>query len=121
MAMDTLASRERGGSLVVEHNGSFEFRVGGGIRGRNKSDRGLRRSDYFTWTEVTVGSNNNGKAQPSPFCTDYLPGCATTGEGATAMGFYNMQQGEAPYTKYLADHYAMSDNYHQPVNGWDRL
>ena len=26
-------------------------------------------ADYFTWTEVTVGSNNNGKAQPSPFCT----------------------------------------------------
>ena len=23
--------------------------------------------DYFTWTEVTVGSSNNGKLQPSPF------------------------------------------------------
>ena len=74
-------------------------------------------ADYFTWTEVTVGSNNNGKPQPSPFCTDYMPGCATTGEGATAMGFYNMQRGDAPYTKYLADYYAMSDNYHQPVMG----
>ena len=28
-----------------------------------------------------------------------------------------MQQGDAPYTKYLADHYAMSDNYHQPAMG----
>lgn len=33
------------------------------------------------------------------------------------MGFYNMQQGDAPYLKYLADHYAMSDNYHQAVMG----
>jgi phospholipase C len=74
-------------------------------------------ADLFTWTEVTVGSNNNGKAQPNPFCTDYVPGCATTHEGATAMEFYNMQQGDAPYTKFLADHYAMSDNYHQPGMG----
>ena len=33
------------------------------------------------------------------------------------MGFYNMLQGDAPYLKYLADHYAMSDNYHQAVMG----
>jgi phospholipase C len=66
--------------------------------------------DYFTWTELTVGSNNNGKSQPNPFCTFYALGCASTGEGATAMGFYNMAQGDAPYTKYLADNYAMSDN-----------
>jgi len=74
-------------------------------------------ADLFTWTEVTVGSNNNGKPQPSNFSTDYAPGKVTTGEGATAMGFYNMLQGDAPYTKYLADNYAMSDNYHQPAMG----
>jgi phospholipase C len=28
-----------------------------------------------------------------------------------------MQQGDAPYFKYLADTYAMSGNYHQPVMG----
>jgi phospholipase C len=33
------------------------------------------------------------------------------------MGFYNMLQGDAPYFKYLADHYAMSDNFHQAVMG----
>ena len=33
------------------------------------------------------------------------------------MGFYNVLQGDAPYMKFLADHYAMSDNYHQPVMG----
>ena len=74
-------------------------------------------ADLFTWTEVTVGSNINGKAQPTPFCTDYAPGCHTTGEGATSMAFYNMQNGDAPYTKFLADNYAFSDNYHQPAMG----
>jgi phospholipase C len=74
-------------------------------------------ADLFTWTEVSVGANNNGKTQPANFSTDYSPNASTTGEGATAMGFYNMQQGDAPYTKYLADHYAMSDNYHQPAMG----
>jgi phospholipase C len=74
-------------------------------------------ADLFTWTEVTVGSNNNGKAQPPNFSTDYAPGAATTGEGATTMGFYNMAQGDAPYTKQLADGYAFSDNYHQPAMG----
>jgi phospholipase C len=33
------------------------------------------------------------------------------------MGFYNVQQGDAPYFKQLADRYSMSDNYHQAVNG----
>ena len=42
---------------------------------------------------------------------------ASTGEGATAMGFYNMLQGDAPYLKLLADDYAMSDNFHQSVMG----
>ena len=36
-------------------------------------------------------------------------------EGATSMGFYNILPGDAPYTRLLADHYAMSDNYHQPA------
>ncbi len=74
-------------------------------------------ADLFAWTEVTVGSSNNGNPQPANFSTDYAPGKVTTGEGATTMGFYNMARGDAKYTKYLADHYAMSDNYHQPAMG----
>src|SRR6202041_2741293 len=42
---------------------------------------------------------------------------ATTGEGSTALGFYNVQQGDAPYFKQLADTYAMSDNFHQSFQG----
>jgi len=33
------------------------------------------------------------------------------------MAFFNMQNGDAPYFKFLADNYTSSDNYHQPVMG----
>jgi len=33
------------------------------------------------------------------------------------MAFFNMQNGDAPVFKSLADRYTMSDNYHQPVLG----
>ena len=75
------------------------------------------KADLFTWTEVTVGSNVNGAPQPSNFSRIIRQTAKTTGEGATAMGFYNMLEGDAPYTKYLADNYAISDNYHQPAMG----
>src|SRR5277367_664079 len=74
-------------------------------------------SKLFSWVEVTVGAGTNGLAQPTNFNIDYSPGAATTGEGSTALGFYNVQQGDAPYFKSLADTYSMSDNFHQSVNG----
>ncbi len=75
------------------------------------------KSDLFVWTEVTVGSNVNGLPQPSNFSTDYSSAAKTTGEGSTAMGFYNVLQGDMPYFTQLADNYSMSDNYHQPGMG----
>jgi phospholipase C len=72
-------------------------------------------TDLFPWVETTIGAGSNGSAQPANF-TD-----ATTGEGSTAMGFYNMQQGDAAYTKRLADNYTISDNYHQPAKGGSEL
>jgi phospholipase C len=71
----------------------------------------------FSWVEVTVGAGTNGLTQPSNFDIDYAPGKTTTGEGSTSLGFYNVQQGDAPYFKELADKYAMSDNFHQSVAG----
>ena len=68
-------------------------------------------SDLFPWVEVSIGAGNNGKPQPADFNE------ATTGEGATAMAFYNVQQGDSPYFKFLADTYSMSDNFHQSVMG----
>ena len=76
-----------------------------------------RRSNLFSWVEVTEGAGANGIAQPANFSTNYAVGKVTTGEGSTALGFYNVQQGDAPYFKYLADNYAMSDNFHQSVAG----
>ena len=58
--------------------------------------------------------------QPSNFSTEYSPTAKTTGEGSTSMGFYNVQNGDAPYFKMLADNYAMSDNFHQSVTGRHR-
>jgi phospholipase C len=69
------------------------------------------QNDLFPWVEVSIGAGNNGKPQPVDFNE------ATTGEGGTAMGFYNVQQGDSPYFKSLADQYSMSDNFHQSVMG----
>jgi phospholipase C len=71
----------------------------------------------FSWVETTVGAGTNGLPQPANFDINYSPTAATTGEGSTALGFYNVQNGDAPYFKELADKYAMSDNFHQSVNG----
>jgi phospholipase C len=68
-------------------------------------------ADLFPWVEVTVGAGTNGKKPPVPFTEE------STGEGSTAMAFYNMWQGDALYTKMLADNYALNDNYHQPAKG----
>jgi phospholipase C len=65
-------------------------------------------NDLFPWVEATVGAGSNGKPPPAGF---------TYKEGATAMGFYNVQQGDVPYFKQLADTYSMSDNFHQSVEG----
>jgi phospholipase C len=44
------------------------------------------------------------------------PGAIPHDTGQT-MAFFNMQQGDAPVFKSLADQYTISDNYHQPVFG----
>ena len=84
----------------------------------------------FSFVEVTVGAGTNGTKQP-PLCTkdggklpcftyNYLPkipDAQTTGEGSTSLAFYNMQTGDVPYFKSLADEYTLSDNFHQSVLG----
>ena len=68
-------------------------------------------SALFAWVEATIGAGSNGAAQPANFTNE------TTGEGSTALGFYNVQKGDVPYFKSLADTYSMSDNFHQSVKG----
>lgn len=66
-----------------------------------------RRHDLFTWTASTAGMGNEtaGVTADNP------------GQGGEQMGFYNMNQGDAPYFKSLAQNFAISDNYHQSVMG----
>ncbi|MBU7441216.1 alkaline phosphatase family protein [Paraburkholderia fungorum] len=69
------------------------------------------RMDLFAWVETSVGAGSNGKPKPANF-TDQ-----TTGEGSTALGYYNVNTGDMPYFTELARQYTISDNYHQPVMG----
>jgi len=69
------------------------------------------KEDLWPWVEVTVGAGTNGHPQKPGFNNE------STHEGATAMGFYNVQQGDIPYLKALADQYTILDNYHQPAKG----
>jgi phospholipase C len=68
-------------------------------------------ADLFPWVEVTVGAGTNGLPQPAGFND------MTTGEGGTSMEFYNMQRGDAPYLRFLAERYTINDNFHQSVMG----
>jgi phospholipase C len=68
-------------------------------------------NDLFPWVEVTVGAGSNGQPQPAGFND------RSTGEGSTAMGFYNVAKGDMPYFHALAQRYTISDNFHQPAWG----
>ncbi|HKV55872.1 MAG TPA: alkaline phosphatase family protein [Candidatus Binataceae bacterium] len=65
------------------------------------------QEDLFPWVEVTVATGSNGNPEPTGF----------KGEGSIAMGYYNNQQFDVPYFTHLAREYALSDNYHQAVQG----
>jgi phospholipase C len=58
-----------------------------------------------TWTANTAG-DDNGTIPPAPIA-----------QGAVQMGYYNMAEGDAPILNALAQQYAISDNYHQAVQG----
>ena len=59
----------------------------------------------YTWTANTAG-DDNGSIPPAPIY-----------QGGLQMGYYNMDEGDAPILRNLAQHYAISDNYHQAVSG----
>jgi acid phosphatase len=58
-----------------------------------------------TWVANTAG-DDNGASPPAPIF-----------QGGLQMGYYNMAAGDAPIFRDLAQHYAISDNYHQAVQG----
>ena len=67
------------------------------------------KMDLFVWVAETVGIG------PQNFPP--APTAGNTFQGALAMGFFNMSTGDAPVFKFIADNYAISDNYHQGVMG----
>jgi phospholipase C len=75
---------------------------------------------FHMWQQSDCSVLDATPANPSGCKNDLYPyvGIARGDDsGSNSMGFYNMQAGDAPLFKRLADEYTMSDNYHQPVMG----
>jgi len=63
------------------------------------------RAKLNVWAANTAGDDNGAKP-PAPIF-----------QGGLQMGYYNMANGDAPILRNLSQHYAISDNYHQAVQG----
>jgi phospholipase C len=90
---------------------------------------------YEMWQQSDCNIRNATRENPSGCLSDLYPFVITsyTSEpdpgsfpianqvddngGGNSMAFYNMQHGDVPFLKSLADQYSMSDNYHQAVMG----
>jgi phospholipase C len=75
---------------------------------------------FHMWQQSDCNVNNATPANPSGCLNDLYPyvGIARGDDsGANSMGFSNMQEGDAPILKKLADKYASSDNFHQSIMG----
>jgi phospholipase C len=79
---------------------------------------------YQMWQQSDCRIERANEDNPSGCRSDLYPFVATTFDGpqadqggGTSMAFYNMQSGDAPLLKRLADQYTLSDNHHQPAQG----
>ncbi|HKD82583.1 MAG TPA: alkaline phosphatase family protein [Candidatus Angelobacter sp.] len=75
---------------------------------------------FHMWEQSDCSVLDATTKNPSGCKSDLLPfvGIARGDDsGSNSMGFYNVQRGDAPLFKRLADEFTMSDNYHQPVMG----
>ncbi|MGO9485416.1 MAG: alkaline phosphatase family protein [Rhodomicrobium sp.] len=76
---------------------------------------------YQMWQQSDCSTRTATLDNPSGCLHDLLPYVVdtynTTPEGSVSMAFLNVQQGDAPVLKSLADQYTMSDNYHQAQMG----
>ena len=117
------ASRENPSGCNAQLFSWVETTVGAGTNGLTQAQYaqgyyGPSFSEFFEYPNGYSAANPPTAAEWT--ANDYalydsVP--TTTGEGSSALGFYNVQQGDVPYFKSLADTYAMSDNFHQSVNG----
>ncbi len=74
---------------------------------------------YHMWQQGDCGIANATPANPSGCLNDLYPfvGLARDDSGGNSLGFYSVQDGDAPLFKDLADKYTMSDNFHQSIMG----
>src|ERR1700692_1326861 len=75
---------------------------------------------FHMWQQSDCSAANATRDNPSGCLSDLYPFDGVQrndGSGGNSMGFYNMQRGDAPVFKRLADEYTINDNYHQPVMG----
>ena len=66
-----------------------------------------QRLDLFVWVAMTTGKGGDTSGVTPQ----------ATGQGGELMGFLNMAAGDAKVLRSLANRYALSDNYHQPIMG----
>jgi phospholipase C len=77
---------------------------------------------YQMWQQSNCSLSNATRANPSGCLSDLYPFVATTvstGDNGVgnSMAMLNVNRGDAPFLKQLADKYTMSDNFHQSVMG----
>jgi phospholipase C len=82
------------------------------IRNATRSNPSGCLSDLYPFVITSYTSERDPNGVPVPG-----PGQVVDNGGGNSMAFYNMQKGDVPVLKRLADEYAMSDNYHQAVMG----
>jgi phospholipase C len=66
------------------------------------------KGDLLQWVAETTGAGPQNTHAATP---------EDTFQGGVAIGVYNVSRGDVPYFKFIADHYAISDNYHQGIMG----
>ena len=87
---------------------------------------------FEMWQQSDCDIKNATRRNPSGCLNDLYPfvitnytnqpdpasqGAIDDNGGGNSMAFYNMQLGDAPFLKSLADQFSMSDNFHQSVMG----
>jgi phospholipase C len=75
---------------------------------------------FHMWQQSDCNAMNATADNPSGCLNDLYPfvGVARNdGSGSNSMAFLNVQKGDAPVFKALADRYTLNDNYHQPIMG----
>jgi phospholipase C len=78
---------------------------------------------YQMWQQSDCSVQHATRDNPTGCLSDLLPYVITTFAGlteegmGTSMAFFNMNQGDAPVLKKLAQEFSIADNYHQAVMG----